>query len=152
MSSSSFNPVRFELDLNVVTYCGGCVGRATYSGRGFRQRAGLQAADRQACRTLWAQVLSSSVTECLSGSCSSLDVMFLWTVCRKPLAPETQQRHLDASEAPQFKSWRNKPVRTSESCFLTVLVSVVGPVRTLIRIVCRNAELQRRNAGQVFIV
>lgn len=50
-------------------------------------RAGLQAADRQAWRTLWAQVLSSSVTECLSGSCSSLDVMFLWTVCRKLFAP-----------------------------------------------------------------
>lgn len=46
-----------------------------------------QAADRQASRTLWAQVLSSSVTECLSGSCSSLDVMFLWTVCRKLLVP-----------------------------------------------------------------
>lgn len=49
--------------------------------------AGCQAADRQACRTLWAQVLSSSVTECLSGSCSSLDVMFLWTICKKLLAP-----------------------------------------------------------------
>lgn len=49
--------------------------------------AGLQAAERQACWTLWAQVLSSSVTECLSGSCSSLDVMVLWTFSRKLLVP-----------------------------------------------------------------
>lgn len=55
--------------------------------------AGLQAADRQACRTLWAQVWSSSVTECLSGSCSSLDVMFWCTLCRKLLAPEDAQTH-----------------------------------------------------------
>lgn len=50
-------------------------------------RAGLQAAERQACWTLWAQVLSSSVSECLSGSCSSLDVMVLWTFSRKLLVP-----------------------------------------------------------------
>lgn len=49
--------------------------------------AGLQAAERQACWTLWAHVLSSSVTECLSGSCSSLDVMVLWTFSRKLLVP-----------------------------------------------------------------
>lgn len=35
---------------------------------------------------------------------------------------------------------------------LTVLVAVVGPVWTLIRIISRNAELQRRNAREVFIV
>lgn len=61
--------------------------------------AGLQAADRQAWRTLCAQVLSSSVTECLSGSCSSLDVMFLWTVCRKLLAPDG---HTDRKSAKQI--------------------------------------------------
>lgn len=49
--------------------------------------AGLQAADRQACQTLWAQVLSSSVTECLSGNFSNLDIMFLWTFCKKLLVP-----------------------------------------------------------------
>lgn len=48
---------------------------------------GAQAAERQACWTLWAQALSSSVSECLSGSCSSLDVMVLWTFCRKLLVP-----------------------------------------------------------------
>lgn len=52
-----------------------------------RLGAGLQAAERQACWTLWAHVLSSSVTECLSGSCSSLDVMVLWTFSRKLLVP-----------------------------------------------------------------
>ncbi len=35
---------------------------------------------------------------------------------------------------------------------LTVLLPVVGPVRTLIGIISRNAELQRRNAGKVFII
>lgn len=48
---------------------------------------GAQAAERQACWTLWAQVCSSSVSECLSGSCSSLDVMVLWTFSRKLLVP-----------------------------------------------------------------
>lgn len=35
---------------------------------------------------------------------------------------------------------------------LTVLVSVVGPVWALIRIISRNAELQRGNAREVFII
>lgn len=35
---------------------------------------------------------------------------------------------------------------------LTVLLSVVGPVRTLVGIISGNTELQRRNAGKVFIV
>lgn len=37
-------------------------------------------------------------------------------------------------------------------CCLTVLLSIVGPVRTLIRIVSRNTELQRWNTGEVFII
>ena len=41
---------------------------------------------------LWAQVFSNSVTECLSGSCSSLEVMFLWTVCRNEFAPEPKKK------------------------------------------------------------
>lgn len=40
---------------------------------------------------LSAQVLSRAVTECLSGSCSSLEVMHRCTDCRKGLASATEQ-------------------------------------------------------------
>ena len=42
---------------------------------------------------LWAQVLSRAVTECLSGSCSSREVMHLCTDCRKGLASAAEQGH-----------------------------------------------------------
>lgn len=45
---------------------------------------------------LCAQVLSKAVTECLSGSCSSLEVMHRCTDCRKGLASATQQQALSA--------------------------------------------------------
>lgn len=35
---------------------------------------------------LCAQVFRRAVTECLSGSCSSLEVMYLYTDCKKGLA------------------------------------------------------------------
>lgn len=115
---------------------------------------GLQAADRQAWRTLWAQVLSSSVTECLSGSCSSLDVMFLWTVCRKLLAPD--RCDIDTGGCDQNFTqqliWLDRSAYKHMVARLTILHAVVGPVRTLVRIISRNSELQRRNAGEVFII
>jgi len=51
----------------------------------MQRRCGY-AAERQAWWTLWAQVLSRAVTECLSGSCSSREVMHWCTDCRKGLA------------------------------------------------------------------
>lgn len=51
-----------------------------------------------------------------------------------------------------FKQYKLSSDPSAKQRFLTILLSVVSPVRTLIGIVSRNAELQRRNAGQVFIV
>ena len=45
---------------------------------------------------LWAQVLSRAVTECLSGSCSSREVMHRCTDCRKGLASAAERRAMSA--------------------------------------------------------
>ena len=49
---------------------------------------------------LCAQVLSRAVTECLSGSCSSLEGMNRCTDCRKGLASATEQRALSTRPNP----------------------------------------------------
>lgn len=57
---------------------------------------------------LCAQVLSRAVTECLSGSCSSLEVIHRCTDCRKGLASATEQRALSTVPGPwptQANSW-----------------------------------------------
>lgn len=100
--------------------------------------------ERQACWTLWAQVWSSSVRECLSGSCSSLDVMVLWTFSRKLLVPAGGGQICV----------RQEDLLTSQGlgAALTILVSVGGPVGALLRVVGRNPQLQRRNAREVPVV
>lgn len=45
---------------------------------------------------LWAQVLSRAVTECLSGSCSSREVMHRCTDCRKGLASAAERPAMSA--------------------------------------------------------
>lgn len=104
---------------------------------------GAQAAERQACWTLWAQVCSSSVSECLSGSCSSLDVMVLWTFSRKLLVPAGRG---------QIFTHQTPPGGPPGGAALTILVSVVGPVGALLGVVGGDPQLQRRNAGKVLIV
>lgn len=56
---------------------------------------------------LCAQVLSRAVTECLSGSCSSLEVMHRCTDCRKGLASATEQWALSA--APYVRTAGTRP-------------------------------------------
>ena len=35
---------------------------------------------------------------------------------------------------------------------LTILLSVIGPLRTVVGVVCRDAELEGRHTGQVLVV
>lgn len=116
----------------------------SWGGHHGRVWAGLQAAERQACWTLWAHVLSSSVTECLSGSCSSLDVMVLWTFCRKLLVPAG-----GGGATLSFTGPRGEPPDPRP---LTILVAVVSPVRALLGVVGRDSEQQRRDAREVSVI
>lgn len=50
---------------------------------------------------LCAQVLSKAVTECLSGSCSSREVMHRCTDCRKGLASATEQQAMNTKPSPR---------------------------------------------------
>lgn len=47
---------------------------------------------------------------------------------------------------------RGDPEGASEGAALTILVTAVSPVGALLRVVGRNPELQRRNAGKVLII